>query len=365
VATPFLKWPGGKRWLVPYISALLDGVTFDRYIEPFVGGGAVFFGLEPEKAILADINSELIGVYTSVRDNYNKIVDEIERLPVDKETYISLRDRENCEPLEQAVRFLYLNRTAFGGMYRLNQQGRFNVPFGGGERSPRVLWTTDILKESSGLLQRAEVGASDFETTLARAGEGDLVYCDPTYTVTHNNNGFVRYNEQNFSWADQIRLARLCREAAARGAIVLVSNALHADVAALYAGTEGHAIGRVSCLCPDGSRRRPTREYLFVLWPPGAKRRRRRNGLISGMEATVSIVRPSKSYLERSPYRDALLRLKRNRVLEVERREGESLRSLKSKIKLASNDVHRPVMYGEGDNGNLVVWLADSRVEQP
>lgn len=125
---PFLKWPGGKRWLLPHVRELLNGLTYKRYIEPFLGGGAVFFGLSPKSAVLSDVNEDLINTYLQVRDHPAELVEKLKKLQADKETYGKQREIEATCPIVRAVRFLYLNRTAFGGMYRVNQQGHFNVP---------------------------------------------------------------------------------------------------------------------------------------------------------------------------------------------------------------------------------------------
>jgi DNA adenine methylase len=262
---PFLKWPGGKRWILPHIKGLLDGRTFGTYIEPFLGGGAVFFGLRPERAILADINSDLIMTYRQVKESPLEILDRLKVLAVDAATYHRLREWEPTFELDSAVRFLYLNRTAFAGMYRLNQEGRFNVPFGGGQRTPEPLWRNNLLLKASVALGDANILTADFEDTIELACEGDLVYCDPTYTVAHNNNGFIRYNERNFSWDDQRRLAKVVAEAAERGATVLVSNAVHREIQGLYPTAQAHLLERQTLLCPQSNRRGSTQEHLFVL----------------------------------------------------------------------------------------------------
>jgi DNA adenine methylase len=267
---PFLKWPGGKRWLVPRACELLEGLIFTRYVEPFLGGGAMYFGLRPANAILVDINRDLINVYKQVQADPTELIDRLKRLPVDAEEYERIRVSLPMDPVDAAVRFLYLNRTAFGGMYRLNRQGQFNVPFGGGQRTPAPLWRDRLLAEASSALEGAVIRVADFEETLAEAGAGDLVYCDPTYTVAHNNNGFVRYNERNFSWADQKRLARVCSEAAGRGAFVLVSNAVHDEIEALYPNAELLTVSRWSRLSPRPHKRQRTSEALFVFRPPRA-----------------------------------------------------------------------------------------------
>lgn len=262
---PFLKWPGGKRWLTPYVYNFLKERTFDRYFEPFLGGGAVFFSLHPNAATLSDVNADLVNTYHQVKERPLELIEKLKKIPVDKETYLTLRKVSPTNPVDRAVRFLYLNRTAFGGMYRLDRDGHFNVPFGGGQRTPEPLWRDNLLINSSESLRDTVIITADFEEALANAGKGDLVYCDPTYTVSHNNNGFIRYNERNFSWSDQIRLARVCREAATRGATVLVSNAFHQEVARLYSSAEVCVLERKSLLCPSPLKRQAIQEYLFVL----------------------------------------------------------------------------------------------------
>lgn len=264
---PFLKWPGGTRWLVPYMRELIRGQSFTRYIEPFLGGGAVFFGLGPSNALIADINPELINVYLQVQSHPARIVEQLKELPVDENTYRRVRDSRPSHEIESAVRFLYLNRTAFAGIFRLNRQGSFNVPFGGGHRTPAPLWKRGLLTSASEALRGATIMTADFEHLLNQARTGDLVYCDPTYTVNHNNNSFIRYNERNFSWEDQRRLARSSSAAAARGAFVIVSNADHVDVKDLYPSAEKRVVGRWSGVCPRPSKRQRTSELLLIIQP--------------------------------------------------------------------------------------------------
>lgn len=262
---PFLKWPGGKRWIVPHIAQIVRARSFNRYFEPFLGGGAVFFGLHPERAVLSDINPDLILTYIQVRDRHKEVIDELKNLQVDASTYLRVRAETPSSDLDTAVRFLYLNRTAFAGMYRLNREGRFNVPYGGGQRTPEPLWRDNLLAGASTALTNVELRCLDFENVIEDARAGDLLYCDPTYTVAHNNNGFVRYNERNFSWEDQQRLARAATSAAERGAVVLVSNAAHDDIRDLYPKSTIHLLGRQTLLCPDPSKRGRTQEYLIEL----------------------------------------------------------------------------------------------------
>ena len=263
---PFLKWPGGKRWAGGRITDMIRGCLTGTYYEPFLGGGAVFFELRPRKAVLSDINPELVNTYCVVRDSVEEIISRLKKLPVNKQTYNSLRSAELNEPISRAVRFLYLNRTAFGGIYRLNLNGKFNVPYGGGERTPAALWERALLKNASEALTSAEVRETDFELVINLAKRGDVVYCDPTYTVAHDCNGFVRYNERNFSWSDQVRLADVTHRARERGAVVIISNANHRTIRKLYPNAHFNVLQRRSFVSTDVTKRRAVQELLVRLY---------------------------------------------------------------------------------------------------
>lgn len=206
-----------------------------------------------------------MNTYRMVRDRHEAVLDLVRGLPVDRDTYYEIRATEGGDSVFRAARFLYLNRTAFGGIYRLNREGRFNVPYGGGERTPEILWQSGLLKKASAALYTVTVSESDFEDVLERVQEGDVAYCDPTYTVAHDTNGFVRYNERNFSWADQERLARAAHMAVDRGATVLVSNAHHPTLRDLYPDANVQVLERSSLVSTDPQKRRPVSEYLFFL----------------------------------------------------------------------------------------------------
>ena len=268
---PFLKWPGGKRWIAPWIADLVRDNLTGQYFEPFLGGASVFFFLQPSAAVLSDLNCGLIETYQAVRSSHKRIVAVLREMSVSARSYYSIRDARPEDHIHRAARFLYLNRTAFGGMFRLNRRGEFNVPYGGGDRTPEVLYRTEILRHAAKLLARADLVHSDFEPVVKRARAGDVVYCDPTYTVAHNNNGFVRYNERNFSWDDQKRLALAAREAQRRGAFVVVSNAYHTELRRLYPSAESYVVKRASLVARNADCRRTVAEYVFVL-DPGACR---------------------------------------------------------------------------------------------
>ena len=264
---PFLRWPGGKRWLASTLSEIVKGLGFGSYYEPFLGGAAIFFAVEPQRAVLSDMNRDLVNTYRQVKADPDRLIALLKLLPVDPVSYLAIRKDCGLSGAEAAARFLYLNRTAFAGIYRVNRKGEFNVPFGGGQRRPEVLWRDGLLHDACEALQHADLRCGDFEEVLTGARAGDLVYCDPTYTVSHNNNGFIRYNESNFSWSDQQRLAKTCRRLQEQGTMVIVSNAHHEDVRQLYPSAETLEVERKSLLCPTATKRGGTKEYLFLLRP--------------------------------------------------------------------------------------------------
>jgi len=228
---PFLKWPGGKRWIAEAIARLLSAPR-GRYFEPFLGAGAVFFALRTSDAVLSDTNRDLIEAFVAVRDHGPALIDGLRVLPVDERTFHLLRSRKPASPLETATRMIYLNRTAFNGLWRVNQLGEFNVPFGCKPGTTPV--DSERVARCAEILQGTSLLCSDFRDRLDEPRAGDRVYLDPPYTVMHNNNGFRRYNERIFSWADQCDLAAAATDLSARGCHVVVTNAAHGDVAALY-----------------------------------------------------------------------------------------------------------------------------------
>jgi DNA adenine methylase len=243
------------------------------YYEPFLGGGAVFFHLRPRKAVLSDISSALVETYIVTKAQPQELLTAVRQMRVTKQNYDRVRDRVPRTALGRAARFLYLNRTGFGGMYRVNQEGYFNVPYGGGNRTPAPLWERRLVTSAAAILKKARLESGDFEGFVNRASKGDVVYCDPTYTVAHSENGFVRYNEKHFSWADQERLAAAASRAARRGAIVLVSNAHHPSIRRLYPAGEFYTLKRWSGVSAEPTGRREVKEYLIAL---GIKQRRMR-----------------------------------------------------------------------------------------
>lgn len=260
---PFLKWAGGKRWLVAS-GHLPRPTSYKRFIEPFVGGGAIFFHLDPEEALISDINRDLIDLYIVMRDHPEKLKEEMRRHQEAHSDiyYYEIRDQNPSSILGRAARFLYLNRTCWNGLYRVNLSGRFNVPKG---TKNTVLFEGEDFLEFSSALQGVDIRCSDFEPVVDEANDGDFLFIDPPYTVKHNVNGFVKYNEQLFKWEDQIRLRNAIRRACDRGAAVVMTNADHASVRDLYADILAYSsIERSSVLAGTASRRGLTTEALFT-----------------------------------------------------------------------------------------------------
>lgn len=229
---PFLKWAGGKRWFVKRHTNLLPK-AFNRYIEPFLGGGSVFFHLQPRQASLGDTNPDLIAAYCGIKQNWKGLVRSLQdhSLQHSDEHFYSVRDLHPLDVISRASRMIYLNRTCFNGIYRVNLRGEFNVPRG---TKDAVLLETDRFDKIAQLLEGADIRVADFEVLINEAQAGDFVFADPPYTVRHNFNGFVKYNEKLFSWQDQERLAEALIRAKKRGVHILSTNANHSSVRALY-----------------------------------------------------------------------------------------------------------------------------------
>ena len=228
-----VRWVGGKRWLLPTIRTLVLGHEISSYHEPFLGGASVFLGLDGlERAFLGDTNAELIAAYRAIRDHPAQVADRVSWYPNNADMYYAVRACTPTDKVEIAARFLYLNHTSFNGIYRVNLEGVYNVPFGG-RASPQIP-TAEHLWEVSRRLRKARLYVGDFARCLERVQEGHLVFLDPPYTVAHNNNGFIKYNQKIFSIEDQERLSALIDEISSRGAYYILANAAHPSIAKLF-----------------------------------------------------------------------------------------------------------------------------------
>jgi DNA adenine methylase len=260
-ARPFLKWTGGKQWLAPVARQIAPHDLSGRYFEPFLGGGAVFFSLAPSRAVLADLNAELIACYESVRDGVDAVISELERYPYDREFFLKLRRSRPRSPTRIAARMIYLNKTAFNGMYRVNKRGEFNVPFG--RYVNPTICQEDRLRRAAAALQQCELRPGDFAVATRSAERGDFVYFDPPYITGHQNNGFHKYNSQLFSWSDQVRLAQTAARLADRGVHVAVSNADHPSLRSLYQSFHATQVVRTSLINSDSGKRGLVPEAIY------------------------------------------------------------------------------------------------------
>lgn len=219
--------------MAPLVRQVLEG----RFIEPFLGSGAMFFAVAPRQAILGDLNAELINVYRQVAKHDSAIEAALRRMKVDSATYYQVREERPTCRVQRAIRFIYLNRTCFGGLHRTNKRDEFNVPFGGGSRTPEPVYRDHLLESAGRILRRktVKVVTSDFEPLVDAAESGDVVFCDPTYRSAGRKR-FDRYGPVIFSWEDQTRLLRAALRARDRGAVVIVMNVDDPEVISLYCG---------------------------------------------------------------------------------------------------------------------------------
>lgn len=236
-------------------------------MEPFLGGGAIFFLLNPPQAILSDINIDLIETYTTIREDWHGVWKELrrhQRLHLLKPGYYYItRNSAPRSEIGKAARFIYLNRTCFNGLYRVNLNGEFNVPKGGKDS---VIFPFDDFEELSMRIRGATLQQADFEPIVDSCGQGDFAFIDPPYTVKHNLNGFVKYNEHIFSWSDQERLASCLKRFVYRGGKALVMNAAHQSVIDLYQDIgQIHLLQRHSVLASNNSHRTQVEEIAVTL----------------------------------------------------------------------------------------------------
>lgn len=243
MTAPFIKWVGGKRQLLPELRARVPS-KFGRYFEPFVGGGALFFDLAPERASLTDMNERLVRTYRGVRDDVYGVIKRLREYPYDEAFYYQMRASglNAASDAEVAARFIYLNKTGFNGLYRENKAGKFNVPFG---RYTNPTICDDVaLRACSLALQGAILLVDDFERVVSDAQPGDFVYFDPPYVPLTATSNFTSYTSGGFTHADQVRLRDVALTLKASGVSVLLSNSSAEAVRDLY--SDGFVVEEVS-----------------------------------------------------------------------------------------------------------------------
>ncbi len=266
---PILKWPGGKSWLAERLSQIIGDeiATNGTYYEPFLGAGSIYFYFRPEKSILSDVNPALINFYKCLRNNSDKIIKRVWSFSNKSECYYKVRNMHPRTDIGESARFLYLNKTCWGGVYRLNQKGEYNVPFG---NSGRKICSRNRVLAAADALRNATLICSDFEPIMTAAKNGDCIYADPPYSTLGQNNGFLRYNERLFKWSDQQRLARSCRDSADRGAFVAISALWHDDILKLFPDWWAWKIERKSLISRKIEGRRSICEVVIFSNKPGS-----------------------------------------------------------------------------------------------
>ena len=233
---PFLKWAGGKSRLIPQYLPYFPK-KFTNYYEPFLGGGAVFFHLQPKSAVLTDINANLINTYCCVRDRVEELITYLNKheLRHNKEYYYDVRSYPGGTEIERAARLIYLNKTCFNGLYRENSKGEFNVPMGK-YKNPRIC-NADLLRSVSALLKSVTIEQRHFEDVLKYAHSAeDFVYFDPPYFPINDTSYFTSYSRDAFTKDDQIRLREVFAELASKKVKVLLSNSDCEFIRELYSG---------------------------------------------------------------------------------------------------------------------------------
>lgn len=233
-ATPILKWAGGKTQMLGDILLRMPE-NYNTYIEPFVGGGALFFRLANENSIIADSNPELIQMYRQVAYHCEAVIAELKKYKNDEKSYYSVRSKDwrACTDIEAAARMLYLNKTCFNGLYRLNKKGLFNTPYGK-YKNPKIC-NEEKLKAASDVLRKATIVCGDYLEVLNRYGkEGDFIFLDPPYIPISQNSDFKRYTKEQFYEKDQVSLAKKVDELVKRGCKVMLTNSNHPLVYELY-----------------------------------------------------------------------------------------------------------------------------------
>lgn len=237
--SPFLKWAGGKRQLLPEIRKYIPKKYY-TYYEPFVGAGAVLFDLQPNKVVINDINSELINTYKVIQNNIDDLIVELRKHKNDPDHFYKIRDLDRSEDfekltsVEKSARLIYLNKTCFNGLFRVNSQGQFNVPFGK-YKNPQIV-NEAVLRAVHNYLNTANVTIlnEDFEKALSKAKKGDFIYIDPPYDPLSNTSSFTGYNLDGFNRDDQERLRDVFEELDKRGCKVLLSNSATDFIKDLY-----------------------------------------------------------------------------------------------------------------------------------
>lgn len=262
-AAPFLKWAGGKGRLLGQYQAFFPK-RFSRYYEPFVGAGAVFFHLAPKHAVLSDTNPDLVACYQVLKHDVDDLVELLRMYRHDKDFYYHVRelDAATLSPVQRAARMIFLNKTCFNGLWRVNRRGQFNVPFGD-YKNPKIL-DEENLRAVSAALQHVEILHSPFDHVLEVARKGDFIYMDPPYHPVSSTASFTSYSADDFKPEDQRRLADTYRALAERGCKVMLSNSDVPFIRELYADFRIEQVWAARAINRDASKRGAVSEVVVL-----------------------------------------------------------------------------------------------------
>ncbi|MBR8833091.1 MAG: DNA adenine methylase [Stigonema ocellatum SAG 48.90 = DSM 106950] len=234
---PFVKWAGGKTQLLPELTSRVPR-TFQRYYEPFLGGGALFFSLQPENAFLSDINAELINVYRVVKNNVEKLIASLRQHVYEESYFYAIREVDRSleyvtwSNVEKASRLIYLNKTCFNGLYRVNSKGHFNAPFGD-YHNPKIC-DPENLRACSQVLQNATIRTRSYLCIERHLQKGDFVYFDPPYAPLNPTSNFTNYSKDGFRRENQEALRDLCVRLDKKGVLWMLSNSAAPLILELY-----------------------------------------------------------------------------------------------------------------------------------
>jgi DNA adenine methylase len=265
-AKPVLKWAGGKSQLADILLSKIPK-DYNRYLEPFFGGGALFFVLQPRRAVISDSNPELINLYRIVKTDVEQLISALDNYRNDEQMFYAVRDEhwEELDTVQAAARIIYLNHTCYNGLYRVNKQGRFNVPFGR-YKNPRIS-NPENLRAASAALGNAEIVCGDYKDVLRQyAGENDLIFLDPPYLPISKYSDFKRYTKEQFYEEDHRELAEEIKRLHLRGCYVILTNSNHPLVHNLYKEFQIKVVKTKRHINKNGSGR--TGEDVIVTIPP-------------------------------------------------------------------------------------------------
>ena len=263
---PVLKWAGGKRQLLPDLLNNLPK-TFNNYYEPFVGAGALFFELQPSNAHISDVNPELINLYKIIKDDANALINDLKKHKNNEEYFYEMRNLDRTPEykelsnIQKASRFIYLNKTCFNGLYRVNSRGEFNVPFGK-YSNPKIIDEINLLNCSK-LLKNTEIQNESFTEIINKVKKNDFVYFDPPYMPVSQTSNFTSYTKDSFDINMQIKLKELCDELNERGVYFLLSNSDVLFINEIYSSYEIKKVFAGRAINSEGSKRGKITEVLI------------------------------------------------------------------------------------------------------